>query len=265
VDGYGHSIKVSVPSDFNYFPGIVRGGIAIGAELRNVVIAVSTGAPHLYDVFISWLPEIMEISEFNTIPLADRCVEYVGCYSLLQVLFALWPILSVPGNKWEECYTRWHMEIAITMYVRHSKFPCHWLTRMVPMDAVDPGEPFYGSLWSVVAPAVYGRGDDLNVSDYLIVMVTVKDAGPVTIFWPRSGGYALWETMMFLCLTSVATPIHVPFRFACALWCFYHEWQDALCMDDWHVSEWVAQRRAMSVTDAMHEVFDVTGRAGHRR
>jgi hypothetical protein len=102
--------------------------------------------------------------------------------------------------------------------------------------------------------AVYGNGDDLNVSDYLIVMVTVKDAGPVTLFWPRSGGYALWETMMFLCLNSMLSSIHVPFRFVMILWRLYHEWQDGLCIEDWHVSEWVAQRRAMNVAAAMLEV-----------
>ena len=131
---------------------------------------------------------------------------------------------------WREVHPHARLGVRLPncIFVRHSMFPQHWMKRMMPRDPMGPVHPFY-----VVAPAVYGNGDDLNVSDYDIVMILAKDVGPVQLCWSQGGGNAMWDSMMFLRVISVGSSIHVPERFVTTLRLFYFDRGDTFHIEDW--------------------------------
>ena len=220
--GFGHVLRVRVPETFAYFTGVIQGGIATEPMERNVILATSTGSHFFYDVCICWMPETYAIAQYTSIPLASRCEWHVGRYTMLQILFALWPILTRFNDKWEECYVfpnDYVGETGASVRVRHSLFTNNWMGRVV--TSVRNGYAFYSCFWEVLAPPVVWGGGVLNFGAYPDMSVEAY-RGPVMLLWPSCVGRGLSTTMGWMWVASLTTTIRVPQDFVRMIERIYH-------------------------------------------
>ena len=140
---------------------------------------------------------------------------------MLQVLFALWPILTFYGNKWEESYVysnNYPWETGATVHLRHSLFPNYWMERAV--DSVRNGYAFYDCFSDVVAPPVI-IGGVLNFGAYPDVSVEAY-RGPVMLLWPSCVGRGLQTTMGWMWAAALGSTIRVPEDFVRLILRIYH-------------------------------------------
>jgi hypothetical protein len=220
VGGHAHMVYVLVPIGFASF----RGTLWVGdvAMRRNVVILASTASQWFYDVYVSWLPPGMEISSYTATESRERRVSYIGPFSMLQCLFALWPIIGVHGSSWQEIYiysNDYPGEAGATIHVRHSIFPRHWWKRIV--YSIQNGDEFFFSFWKIYAPPVVTFAGGVNTKDY--IMVAEHAMGPLTPMMPTVANQTVRDSMATMYLDSVGTTIPVHFKFVAMLGRLYDE------------------------------------------
>ena len=212
VAAFGHVLRVRVPEAFAYFPGVLRTPMAAVPMERNVILATSTASHFLYDVCICWMPEIYSIAQYTSIPLASRCEWHVGRYTMLQLLHALWPILTRYGDRWEESYVfpnNYAGESGASVRVRHSLFPNYWMGRVV--DSVRNGYAFSSCFWEVLAPSVIVAGGRNLISYGHLSREAYR--GPVQLLWPSIVGRDLIQTIGLMWALSRRSTLHVPINF----------------------------------------------------
>ncbi len=220
VGGHAHMVYVLVPSGFNYFLGSFLLGDQI--VMRNVVILASTASQWFYDVYVSWLPPRMEISYYTAMESLDRRVNYVGVFSMLQCLFALWPIIGVHGSSWQEIYiysNDYPGEAGATIHVRHSMFPRHWWKRIV--HSIKNGDEFFYSFWKIHTPPVVTFEHGVNTKYY--TLVAEHALGPLTPMMPTVANQTVRDTMATMFLDSVGQSIPVDFEFVVMLGRLYDQ------------------------------------------
>ena len=59
----------------------------------NVIQLVSTNTQYYYDVWAAWMPREMPLVGYVTVPSQDRNSIWIGSFTLLQILFYLWPLV----------------------------------------------------------------------------------------------------------------------------------------------------------------------------
>jgi len=208
--GFGHVLRVRVPTTFTYFPGSVQGALTMHYApepmVRNVLIATSTASQFFYDVYIAWMPETPGIRLYTSIPLARRCEQWVGRYTMLQLLFAL-------NDDWEETYVyprNYVGETGASLCMRHSSAINIWVGRVI--TSVQNGYAFHKHFWEVVAPPVTHPWGLLNHGDYPTTEYK-PHGGAVELLWPSCVGDGLLATMEMMWADSRITRIPVPYAF----------------------------------------------------
>jgi hypothetical protein len=215
--GFGHVLRVRVPTTFTYFPGSVQGALTMHYDpepmVRNVLIATSTASQFFYDVYIAWMPDTPGIRLYTSIPLARRCEQWVGRYTMLQLLFVLLPILDALNDDWEESYVfprNYVGETGASVRMRHSSFINIWVGRVI--TSVQNGYAFHKHFWEVVAPPVTYPWGVLNHGAYPITERKLH-AGAIELLWPSCVGDGLLATMEMMWADSRITSIPVPYAF----------------------------------------------------
>jgi hypothetical protein len=220
VGAFGHMVYVVVPPEFRYFPGsFVSSGVTM---VRNVVILASTASQWFYDVYVSLLPDGVEIGYYTQFEFLSCSVHYVGTHSMLQCLFALWPVFGMHGSSWQEIYiypNDYPGERGATIHVRHSMFPRHWWKRIV--DSIKNGDQFFYSFWKIYAPPAVTFAYGVNTRYY--TLVAENALGPVTPMMPAVANQSVRDTMATMLLDSLGTSIPVDPDFVVMLGRLYDE------------------------------------------
>jgi len=165
MGGVDHMIYVAVPNDFPYFTE-PRLWICEQDMTRNVVILAQTAARWVFDVYISWLPTGMEISQYTATESNGLYrTAYVGAYSVLQCMFALWPIIGCQSSAWQEIviYPDSPGGSVATIHVRHSLFPRYWWSRGLWVYTLEKIQTFC----VIKAPELVTYGGEPNTRDYI--------------------------------------------------------------------------------------------------
>ena len=198
---------------------------------RNVLIATSTNTQRAYDVNVCRLPFGMELADWWTIPPASRLYHHVGRYSMVQILYALWPLLNGIDAIWQEFYIFQNNFPAdppnsATINTRHSMCPTHWM--QIVVGSMRWGKRFYSSFWDFTVPAVWFAGG-LNYVDYVLAYID-RASGPHMLLWPTMSirGPKAFPLLLDLIYETLGSEIPVPFEFVKRLCRLYDKWQPRL-------------------------------------
>ena len=175
--------------------------------LSNIVHVLSSASQYYYDVWIAWMPETMPVENYLTVPFQSRFAIWWGSYSLLQIMFLLWPLWRTPVSpSWIELYVyemTGYGESGARIDLRTGRDPRVWLTCYLP-DM--PNRAFIHNFWKVQLPPLYmGQGYRTN----FWAITTSNGRGPPMPSLPMDRHTAL-QTFRAMCSELYKSAIKVP-------------------------------------------------------
>ncbi len=224
---YGHYLKFYVPQTFEHFRGMVDSMFECFEPMqRNVIIVTSTRIEKYYDVRVTRIYDHEELSEYSNTKVAHRRFTNLGLFTMVQILYCLWPLLESGECIWEEAYifpNEYTDGVGVTMVIRHSAFPTEWVQRYVKSVPVDV--EFMDCFWYIEAPPIFHkRVGGLNMTNYTPCRL-YSASGPTDFLWPScAAGVEAYDVLAALVRSSHGSSIKVPLTFLAELDLHYCGW-----------------------------------------